>query len=225
MNGVRHVYWRDGEFWLGYLLRRFVLLPIIALSTATAGVQSLDVAFQPIKEAFIEGEPVILRMVITNPSDTACTVDLGWDREGLLFFGSAFLEMKTNALPLLGGGIRAGKVTVSPNGSYRQHVVLDQWLTVQVGEYALIGQLGDPAITVSEFRFKVLPYDAKQFEQSILDLLEAAQKRGGALIISDPSVRALRAIYRRSERGREMLIKNTSVAPGLRQFLERDPAY
>jgi hypothetical protein len=184
---------------------------------------TIRVAFYPRQSAFLEGEPIILKMVITNMTDHVQVIDLGVNRETAMLFGTNSLDMQTNAMPLRYGLVAHPKVTIEPKKTYVQNIFLDQWFSLVVGEHVVYGSVQGVSSTTCSVRIKVISCEPVMLQRRLSELVHVAQKRIGVYDGDDPAYRGLRAIYRRSDKTKTILRNSEEVEPGLKWLMEHDP--
>ena len=125
-------------------------LAIIAVAAGTPAQQErLSLEIEVRGEAGLY-EPVLVWYTLRNDSATPHTVELGYDRIGnftfLLQRPDGSLQRNTPVVRPRDHGARLRTLTLAPGESYRQHIVLNEWLRLdQAGVYSLRVELAGQA--------------------------------------------------------------------------------
>lgn len=143
---------------------------------------------------YSEHEPIVLQVVIDNPSESGLDVQLGRNRVGSFHFrlrrpdGSAIAA--DPGTPTGAGGLSSrGQLIVAPGGSQTERLLLNGWLEfLDIGEYSLDIRF-DGAVRQANndirvqrtaiLAFRILPRDATRL-QSRCDLLFNQVRSGRA---------------------------------------------
>ena len=130
---------------------------------------------------YTQGQPIVVRFTLGNDSTEPEIVDLGYDREGALELKLKRDEGEWIALPqkkVREGISRVGKVTIPPQESYSQQLILDDWYKFsEPGWYVVSLAIGKSRRCLGlNFEFKVIPMDAEWLRDVSSKLLETIKE-------------------------------------------------
>lgn len=199
----------------------FMSLAALAVGCCDSFGQQLGWSITPAATNYMVGEPVLLNMVIYNDSATAVQVPLGRDAVGALRFGTNENDLRTNSMLRFGGIIRASSLRLEPDGSYKDTIVLDEWLRLPPGEHTVLCE-NSAARMETRITLTILPLDRQELSARITRLIKQAQRRG-VINFADPAVRALRAAVRKSPLCKEIIAHHSEARAQLKSGLESDP--
>ncbi len=119
---------------------------VSAISCCGSFGQQLGWSITPATTNYMVEEPVLLKLVIYNDSATTLQVPLGRDAVGALRFGTNENDLRTNSMLRFGGIIKASSLRLEPGGSYKDTIILDEWIRLPPGGAygALRKQCGAP---------------------------------------------------------------------------------
>jgi hypothetical protein len=164
---------------------------------------NISISFSLEKAQISLNEPIFLNFVLQNNSEQNVNLDLGQDLKEGFKFTVKFPDGSELMLPQLShqGIARRGNITIKPDQTYTQKLLLNQWTEFNVpGKYILKGHLANPRTAkISEFTFdsnftvdiNITPRNPKKLEdvsdalaQSILETDSHEKKSEAALALS-----------------------------------------
>lgn len=133
-------------------LRALTVITVVVGSTYTAQAQERLRIEIDVRADVSRDQAVMLWYSIRNDSVASQTVELGYDRIGNFRFWlqgpNGLIQKTTPVVRPRDHGARSRALTLAPGESYRQHIVLNEWLRFdQVGAYSLRVELAGEAAT------------------------------------------------------------------------------
>jgi hypothetical protein len=183
---------------------------------------SLQVSFSATQADWIAGEPVILKMTVTNSSQKELSVFLGEAGVGAISFSTNGHDWVANTLGRRTGLLPGPTRPLEAHTAFTNYLILDEWMQLGPGLHRVQAQIAQPAVEVlkGEFTLRVLPYDAAKLRERVVTLVKRA---GGRWSERYAAITALRALYRRSPGGQKLLKEDLRVERELMGYIEVDP--
>lgn len=196
-------------------------LVFLAAGLRSAQAQDIDWRIAPLSTNYMVAEPVMLKLVVYNSSDAPREILLGRDAVGAFRFGTNANSLVTNSMLRFGGIIRASSLRLEPDGSYKDTIILDEWIRLPPGEHIVLFE-NSAAHLETRFTLTILPLDRQELRARITRLIKQAQKRG-VINFADPAVRALRVAVRESPLCKVIVTTAPEARADLKDGLENDP--
>ena len=182
------------------------LLVLVACFThSRAQIQAPGVSFLPASSVLSLREPVVLQFELHNESDGPIRTDLGQNLKGTFALsvsdpdGTITSEV---SLPPVTGLHRTGEITVMPGDTYRQELLLNEWVDfpvvgVYVVEIAMKNPIwtGNERILVESFRTQIdiLPRNEARLRETC-DRLAAEIENSNSVEIAVSAAEALASV-------------------------------
>ena len=160
---------------------RPVLILTLLFGVVMSDAQAQSLCGLEAKGYYSQGQPIVMRLMLENKSFESAVVDLGYDREGALEFKLKRGEGDWIELPrrqIREGLARVGKLTIAPQESYSQQIILDDWYKfTEPGKYVVSLKIPKtPVCAALEIPFEVLPLDAEWLSDVCSKLLDTIQQ-------------------------------------------------
>jgi hypothetical protein len=204
-------------------IMKHAVLILAALAGVVMPSFAEDLAYTiiPTKSEYLQGEPVLLDVYITNLTSSVRSVHLGWSAVENTLFGLSPTNLVRNTLMRRGGIVGLSDADIAPGQRYSHTIVQDEWLQLPVGTHTVASVINDRGRQLrTSFVLNIRPSTPETLKARLQEILDKSQKRG-ALVGPYPA--ALRATYRRGGLGNQLLLANTNICDNLRRFFEHDP--
>lgn len=192
------------------------------LVQAFAG-DALHLSISAAQQDWIAGEPVILKLSITNASAQHNSVFLGEAGVGAISFSTNQNDWVGNTLGRRSGLLPGATRELPAHAGLTNLVILDEWLQLAPGLNRLAAQIAQPEGKAlrCEFTLRVLPSDPVKLRERVLKLVNGARR--GRIAEHNACMDALRVFYRRSPEGQRLLNEDLKVERELMGYIQVDP--
>lgn len=131
----------------------------------------MNLSIKPIESEIMLGQPILLKLAIKTKGGVQ-GLDLGYNRFGNVSFKSPDGKI-FNYASSDGGISRVPTISITPDTTYSQFLLLDEWTTMKtLGDHSLTGFLKNTPSMKASFAIKIVPFDSKKMETWVLGKIQ-----------------------------------------------------